>query len=384
LKSRIATSSAKKRLPIYRQLFDHLAEQIRSNRMLPGQALPSEQALCKQFGISRVTVRQAIANLADQGLVEKRWGSGTYVRDGSLPLPVKDSQTQAPVVSLILANIVGSFMASIVRGVEQEVREQGYEFSLQLSNSSHAQERLNIEAAIEKKVGGVILFPTATDGGSNPNCYQYLRLVEAGIPVLFIDSYIPQLPIGYVVSADRDGMHQLTEHMLSLGHKRIGYLHSLSNNTSVTARYEGFLNAMLGKRVCPDVILRLPKRPPGKNDIDLAEESVRELIRSGQPLPTALIGCTSYFAIGAFRALKEAGLRVPEDVALAGYERLPEADVLEVPLTVMDVPVEEMGREAVRRLGDLVRTEGSCAAVRVEIPAKIHVAQSCGGLQAGR
>lgn len=365
-----------KRLPIHRRLFDHFAGLIESNRLLPGQAIPSEQAICKQFNVSRVTVRQAIANLAARGLVEKRWGSGTYVRDASLPLPATAGSGRAPVLSLILANITGSFMASIVRGVEQEARQSGYELSLTLSNSSFAQERTNIEAAIEKKVAGVILFPSESGGGPNPNCYHYLRLLEAGIPTLFVDSYLPQLPIGYVVSGNRDGMFRLTEKVIEMSHTRIGYLHSVSHNTSVTTRYEGFLNAMMARRLCPEIILRLPKRPPGQNDIDIAETAVRDLIQSGQPLPTALIGCTSYFAIGAFRAIKEAGLRVPEDITLAGYEHLPEADMLEIPLTSMEVPVEEMGRQAVRQIIEVIRQGGTGESVRVEIPAKFAREQS--------
>ena len=358
--------------PLYEQVREQLARSIAKGRYATGDQLPSEGELCDQFGVSRITVRQALANLVHSGLLVKRHGKGAFVAE---PTPEYGQR----VITLVLANTVGSFMNQIIHGVESVVREQGYELNLCISHDDVAQERQCLERIIENRVAGVLLFSVNTEGEKSPNCYQYLRVEESGIPLLFIDRYIAQLPIGHVVADDEGGMRTLTQHMIDLGYTSIGYVHEAATVSSVTQRYQGFLGAMADARLAPDLLVRLKDEPRGRcDDAARTYREFKHLLAEGVKLPRALVTCNLYHSIGAFRALREAGLRVPQDVALAGFDDLPEATVVDVPLTALRVPIEGMGRCAAEKLMELIRSHESGAEIAIKLPGELVVRESCG------
>ena len=355
------------------QVRETLAQRIASGQYKVGQMIPSEHELCDSFKVSRITIRQALGALANEGLLERHPGRGTFVRERKKP----ESGSQK-VITLVLANAIGSFMAQVVRGVESEVRGAGYDLHLAISHDRLDEEARLIGEVITKRVAGTLLFTCDTEGPVNPNCYQYLRVRESGIPLLLVDRYIASLPVGYVVAADEAGMRTLTEHLISLGHKRIGYMDHAVDVTSVVDRRKGYTGALMDHLLHPDAIIRVDKPRSAEGDAELSYQAMKEFLRTAKKLPTAMIGCNSYYAIGMLRAMKGAGIRVPEDVALAGFDDLPEAAVLEVPLTVLRAPVEEMGRLAAKKLVHLIEHGGTGEDVQVKLPGELVVRESCG------
>lgn len=362
-----------KAAPMHVQVRETLAQRIATGVYQVGQMIPSEHELCESFKVSRITIRQALGALATEGLLERHPGRGTFVCERK-----KNDSGAQKVITLVLANAIGSFMAQVVRGVESEVRAAGYDLHLAISHDSLDEESRLINEVIAKRVAGALLFTCDTEGPVNPNCFQYLRVREAGIPLLLVDRYITSLPVGYVVAADEAGMRKLTEHMISLGHKRIGYMDHDVDVTSVADRRRGYTGALMDHLLHPDVIIRVDKRREKTGDSDLAYQAMKDFLQTHKKLPTAILGCNTYYAIGMMRALKEAGIRVPEDVALAGFDDLPEAAVLEVPLTVLRAPVEEMGRLAAKKLLHLIEKGGTGEDVQIKLPGELIIRESCG------
>ncbi|MCX5661626.1 MAG: GntR family transcriptional regulator [Planctomycetota bacterium] len=364
--------------PRYQQISQSLTRLIESGAYLPGQVIPSEQALCEQFSVSRITVRQALASLVQAGLLVKRPGVGTFVREAT-PKPV-GGRTDG-VISLILSNAgpADSFMSQLIRGVASVLRGTGFELNLVVTHDNLDEERACIEQLVARKAAGALLFTVDTPGPANPNCFQYMMIREAGIPILFVDRYLDQLPIGYVVTDDQDGMRTLTEHFISLGHESIGYMDHAVHVSSVKERYQGFVDAMTEHRLRPECVIKVDRPRGNESDMELGLAAMRDYLRSGQKLPTAMLACNSYYSIGIFRALKAAGKRVPEDVALAGFDDLPEATVLEVPLTVCRAPVEVMGARAAQELIGLIKQGLTGEEVRLRVPGKLVIRESCGG-----
>jgi len=355
------------------QVRETLAQRIASGQYKVGQMIPSEHELCASFKVSRITIRQALGALANDGLLERHPGRGTFVKE-----PPKPESASKKVITLVLANAIGSFMAQVVRGVESEVRAAGYDLHLAISHDRLDEEARLINDLITKRVAGSLLFTCDTEGPVNPNCLQYLRVIESGIPLLLVDRYVATLPVGYVVAADEAGMRTLTEHMINLGHKRIGYMDHAVDVTSVVDRRRGYTGALIDHRLHPDVVLRVDRPRAGLGDTELAYQAMKDFLATGKKLPTAMLGCNSYYVIGIQRALKEAGIRVPDDIALAGFDDLPEAAVLEVPLTVLRAPVEEMGRVAARKLLALIEHGGSGQDVQIKLPGELVIRESCG------
>lgn len=358
---------------MHRRVRATLAEGIASGRYAAGQMLPSEQTLCRQFNVSRITIRQALADLAHEGVLVKQPGRGTFIT-GNLRKTAPTGRD----ITLLLTNTAGSFMAQIIRGAERTARERGYNLSVAIAYDDANQERSCIELALERRVAGMLVFPIDTREPANPNCFDYLRIERAGIPLLFLDRYLAALPIGYVVGANREGMRALTGHLIEQGHRQIGYIHHGISASSVVERQAGYLDALQKHGLQPGPQITVDQPRGGGMDVELGEAAVAAHLSSQGRPPRALVACNTYYAIGAFRACKQAGLRVPEDVALAGFDDVPEASVLEVPLTVWRIAIEQMGAVAAGKLMDVIEGTENGADVRVRLPGELVVRVSCG------
>lgn len=363
-----------------------LAARIASGHYRAGEMIPPEMELCTEFGVSRITIRQAFEVLVRDGLVERFRGRGTFVTRNPTRRPVN----ARPLITVVLPNAIGSFMAQLVGGIESGLRSRGYDLHLAIANDRLDHEASLIRELVSRHVAGALVFTCDTPGQVNPNCMEYLRVREAGIPMLFIDRYLPPLPVGYVVTDGRVGMRSLVDHLLDQGYTRIGYMDHAIEATSVIDRRRGFQEAMAARGLAPECVIRVDRPRENVDDVELGYRAMKAYLERPQPtvassfagagpasrLPRALVGCNCYYAIGMFRALKEAGLRVPEDVAVVGFEDVPEAAVLEVPLTVFRAPTQEMGRAAAERLIDLIQSGGTGEETRIELPGSLIVRES--------
>jgi GntR family transcriptional regulator, arabinose operon transcriptional repressor len=347
--SKKAGSGGRERKRLHEVVREKILAWIAQEGVRAHEALPAEMRMCEMFGVSRITVRHAVLGLVKEGVLVRKPGVGTFVGGGALA--GEGQASLAGTVVLVVCNRTGSFMGNLIAGVEEGVRKLGLELSVQVSDDDVARERGLVELAIARRAAGVILFPVDSDEAYHPNCFTYLKLVEAGIAVVFVDRYLSQLPIGYVVAGDEEGMAAVTEHMIEEGYRDIGYIDHAINATSVIDRRRGFEETMRRAGLKAGVSLTIQAaRPSGKKDEDLAYEAVKGKIKEGK-LPRAWVTCNSFYALGAYWALKEKGIRVPEDVALAGFEDLQEA----MSLTGWRAPTVEMGRQAAEAVGRLMK-----------------------------
>lgn len=365
-------------VPMHEHVRQTLAQRMADGTYPVGSMIPSEFELCRLFSVSRITVRQALSSLANEGLLIKQPGRGTFVREAQ----AKQSEPRAKTIGLILTNAIGSFMSQLIHGVEAVAREAGYALTVAIAHDDPEQERKCIDQMIERRVSGVLLLPVDTEGPSHPNCFDYLRIQAAGIPLIFVDRHLSQLPVGYVVGPDESGMKQLTEHLIAQGYIDIGYIHHDITASSVIERQKGFVSALLAHRLHPAETLVVHPPRGDRSDTMRGYEVVRNYLASGKKPPRALVGCNSYFVIGALRALTESGYRVPEDVALAGFDDLPECEVVSVPMTVLRIPIEGMGSTAAQHL---IRTieqgVSNVPLVGEKVKGELVIRESCGAMQ---
>jgi len=320
-----------------------------------------------------------VDDLVAAGLVMRKPGLGMMVTN---EVPSENGRSaESPstrTIALIVANTLGSFVSMVVQGVDEVLREAGYRMTVSVSDDRFDLERAAIRSAMEHHVDGMLLYSVNPRNGVNPNCLDYLRVHEQGVPLLLLDHYFPDLSLGYVVGDNRGNMRTLTEGLFARGYERLGLIHGDLAVTSVRDRYQGFADGVMAHRQRAAAVIEAGGRHTGLDDVRLGELAVaRHLEREGA-LPDALLASSSYLAIGAQRALRAAGVDVPEQVAVIGYEDVPEAALLDVPLTVMDVPVASLGREAAGRMVDLIESGGDAADIRIELPAKLIVRASCG------
>ena len=199
------------------QIVDWVHDLLESGELAPGEKLSSENELCSMFGLSRQTVRHAIGILEEEGLLIRRRGSGTYISDDRVRVP--DGKNKIAVISTYVDSYI---FPKTIQGIENYLFDQGFSSQIYFTNNLLEKERTILEG-IGDDVAGIIIEATKS-GLPNPNLPLIRRLMEKEIPILFINSYYPQLPLPHVTLSDRVSAELAVKYLADAGHRRIGAL----------------------------------------------------------------------------------------------------------------------------------------------------------------
>jgi len=310
---------------VERALLELVADQRRQN-----EPLPTEMALAERLSVSRVTVRKALRQLVDDGVVHRTRGRGTFVTaEGVAKSKLKQELAAAGgsrtfSVGVAFPTFVDEYFQRIADTCEGELEANGVAaVFLRARQGENFLER--VLELYRQGVDGVVL--NAEDTGFPAR----LREAAPGLRAVFVNELVEGEDS--VVSDDRAGAAQVVRYLVSMGHRRIAHLRMPSNTITGQTRLEGYRQAM---------------REYGlENEIRVAEgacsqQGMRELLASA-PFPEAVFCANDYFACGAFETLREAGLKVPDDISLVGYGNLREGMELSPPLTSVDQHPEFIG-----------------------------------------
>ncbi len=274
-------------------------------------------------------------------------------------------------IGIVVPDLMHSYFAEICRGVESHARPAGYQ-NLICSTDEDARKELDEIEALWTRTDGLIVASSLTAHEAK----SYRRLLDEGGKIVLIDRVLDGLRCPVVTTDDvRVGLLG-TEHLIKLGHKRIGHLRGTTASTS-QGRLEGYKQAMSKARLRVDKSLI---HDCGFTESD-GRAAMKEWIAKGN-LPTAIFAANDPAAIGAMEALNDAGLDVPKDVALVGAGNIHYGDMLRVPLTTVSWSTTAMGQAAAQLLLDLVDGKKSTAKSRhVSIPPELVIRRSCGALK---
>lgn len=239
----------------------------------------------------------------------------------------------------IVADVENPFFTSLVRGIEDVAQERGYRLVLCNSDEDLGKEAGYVEIAIAERMAGVVIAAAST----TDSVLEPLR--EHGIPVVAVDRRLADASIDSVVIDNRLGAAQATEHLLARGARRIACITGPARISTATERLAGYQDALRrnGRRV--ELVRRADFKQEG------GHRAARSLLALPDP-PDALFVCNNLMTLGALHAIREAGLRVPEDVALVGFDEAPWTALTSPALSVVEQPAYEMGRAAALRLAE--------------------------------
>jgi DNA-binding LacI/PurR family transcriptional regulator len=326
--------------PKYRQIYDALKQAIASGTYQQGQRLPSEAELVKTFGASRLTVNRALRELQLGGVIDRRVGSGSYVRSGT---------SQGYTFGLLIPDLGHTeIFEPICHGMaELELDEPHVLLWGKSPTSSQDVERLAHESCrqwIAKKVSGVFFAPLEYTGNKDAINVRIAEIFEeAGIPLVLIDRDIlpyPERSRHDIVGIDnRRAAFVLTRHMLASGCQRLLFVGRLESAPSCIARSAGFRDALLesGLDFAPDCIRHVD--PWDASDI-------RRIITETRP--DGIVCSNDFTAAHVMRVLEDLSLSVPDEVRVAGFDDVKYAGLLPVPLTTIHQPCAQLGASAVR------------------------------------
>jgi LacI family transcriptional regulator len=254
-------------------------------------------------------------------------------------------QRTSRVVGVVLSDLGNQFYARLAAGIEQTLREAGYQMMLLGDNSELVEEVAGARAFMAMRVPGVIMTPVAGDAAA--------LLAAHGVAVVEVDRQLATTPCDAVVIDNARGAHEATSHLLALGHRRVGLLVVDTEWTSDAGRVAGYRNAHAeaGVPVEEPLIIRIPVRG------SYADERIQRLLR--EQAPSAIFAANNLLAEQAWRVLRRRGLKLPDDVSLVGFDDVPWMEMVDPAITVVAQPTVELGRSAARLLLHRIEDPGS-------------------------
>ena len=286
-------------------------------------------------------------------------------RPNRIARSLKMSRTST--LGLITDDLEGVFTMSMMRGVEEVASEQGFSVILSNSYGDMTRERAHLEVLLDKKVDGIIVL-----SGYRVRQRGAPALALGDLPVVYLYQYTYDLPVPCVIPDDFGGAVTGTQHLLSLGRRRIGVINGPTHYEATQKRLAGVQQALHDAGVVFDhALVRV-----GKWYETSGYELAHELMRLPNP-PDALFCMSDSIAVGALSALHELRIRVPQDVALIGFDNRNFAAHQRPPLTTVALPLVEMGRLAGNLLLKAI-SEGTESAELHRVTCPLVLRQSCG------
>lgn len=329
--------------PKYLQVAETLRREIADGLFQDGEKLMTEETLRDRFGVSRQTVRQAIALLEDDGLVDRLRGSGTYVRHG-----VRKHQG-AIRVGVVTTYISDYIFPEIVRGIETVLSESGIVMTLSATYNNPVAERKILERTIEGQVDGLIIEGVRTAYEmANADCFR--RLAERNIPVLFMNgAYEKMQNIPFLVMDDYEGGRQAAEVLLERGYRRPAGMFK-TDDLQGRERARGLLEGARGQGVEIPEKRMLWFGTEHRLDVMATTEgqAFADMLASGEA--DCVVCYNDTFASAVLQEMEARKIPVPEKLGIISFDNSSYARLARPRLTSFQHPQETFGEAVARKM----------------------------------
>lgn len=321
-------------IPIYRQIANQLRQKILDNEFSEDRKLPSNRELANLYKVNHLTVRQALKSLEHEGIINIAHGRGAFLA-GSSPTRLQ--------TALILPSLGQEQSGIISSAIRTDLSSEAVIHVLDYHNQAHEElqciERISLEG-----YNSAIIYSSM----QGEPLRHLLKMLVEGFPFVVIDRCFGDIPTSCVLSDNRHGGFLATQHLLAKKCQRIACV--TTDIPSVRNRFEGYCDALAehGVALRRDLIVHLD--PDG----DIEESATTRLLKSGAN-PDAIFYYNDYQALTGMKQIKAAGLKIPDDIRVIGFDDLTMGRFSDPTLTTIKQDHELIGREAVRLLLDLVK-----------------------------
>jgi LacI family transcriptional regulator len=268
-------------------------------------------------------------------------------------------------IGLILPYLYDPFFATCAHAVATVANERGYSVILTMSNADPDTEYAEAERMLERRVDGVVVIPT------NLHETRLTRSLFGKTPVVAFDRPLPDKAIDVVMVQNTSGARRMVEHLIGHGHQRIAFMGLARSLFTINARFLGYRRALQDAGLQENTFF----------GCESEEETLRVLAEKlkGKSAPTAILASNTLATRYVLSSIAHLGVRVPNDVAFAGFDDLDLAEITSPPLSVVRQPAQEMGRVATSLLFDRInRGEAPHTGDRIVLPVEIVLRRSCG------
>ena len=269
-------------------------------------------------------------------------------------------------IGLIVADIANPFFGQLARIVEDEAGKHNYTVIIGSSDENCIKSASLIDTLLDRQVDGFIIVPSE-------GCDDDIKtLVQKEVPLVLVDRFLPEITTNYIVLDNFRATYEAVNHFVDKGYKRIALIAYKSSLVHMKERIRGYKEAMKDNHLEEAIQIKEVLYNHAKADM---EKEVSELLK-GNKKPDALLFLTNALSISGLYAIRNHNIKVPEDVAIIGFDGNEAFDFFYSPLTYIEQPIEEMGKESVRILLDQIK--GSDKTVHIELRHKLIQRESSG------
>ncbi|MEH0156781.1 LacI family DNA-binding transcriptional regulator [Limibacter armeniacum] len=302
------------------------------------------QDIADKLGISKSTVSRALKDHPDISEKTKKavmqLANELDFQPNSLALSLRHNRSN--IIGVIVPEIVHHFFANVISGIQAVAYREGYNVMICLSNEDFDQEVKDAFALQTSRVDGILMSISkeTTD-------FEHLKKIHRkGTPIVFFDRACDEMDVSKVISDDFGGAFSATQHLIEQGCKQVVHLAGPATLALSKSRKDGYLAALKENGIAPDDNL-IVECPAGT--MEDGEDKVNQLLASGLKID-GIFANNDIAAIGAMKAAKKHGLRIPEDIAVVGFSDWQIASIVDPALSSVAQPGYEMGRIAAEKL----------------------------------
>jgi LacI family transcriptional regulator len=311
--------------------------------------MPTIRDVARLAGVAPITASRVINNSgysseSVRARVRQAAGELGYVPN-SLARSLRSKQTR--LLALVITDVTNPFWTTVARGVEDAAHSAGFNLILCNTDESESKQEQYLETLIQKQVDGILLVP------ARDKISQGELLRQQKIPIVVLDRRIPGVKADVVRCDSEEGAYQLVHTLLVSGHRQIACLCGPAGVSSAEDRLSGYRRALRAAGIEENQELI----HQGAFSLESGYTMTNDLIKI-KPRPTALFASNNFLAIGALRALNDAGISVPQQMSVVGFDDLPDGLIVQPFLTAAVQPAYAMGYQGAQQLID--RLTGTC------------------------
>jgi len=335
---------------------------------------PTQEDVARLAGVSRATVSYVI-NDRTGGNVRISEETRRRVLEAVEKLGYQPNVTarslrtrRTQLLSVMVPDLTNAFYPLLIRGAQAVADEQDYQILVYDSNDSPARERAFVSAMLRRWVDGVILVTF------HLQAEDVARLTRVGIPVVAVGGRLRTAEVDVVATRERLAVHEVMRHLIGLGHRRIAHMAGPQDTPPGKVRLQGYREALAEAGIPYDESLVRYGTFQRKGVADMVSSLFPQSGREDHP--TALFAANDVMAIEVIRTLIRQGWRVPEDVAVCGFDNVPEAELVVPSLTTIGQDAQAMGQRAAELLLGRLNGQEQTKVHRVSVPYHLMIRES--------
>ncbi len=344
-----------KNIPTYMHIYEDVYEKIINGEYKEGDKLPTEMEFCKQYYVSRITVKKALEKLVSKGLIIRIAGKGTFVS------VKKSNSTFDPDarIGLIMCGFGTSYGSELIRSIERELSKKGKNLVLKNSHFDKELEATAISELLEQRVEGIILQPTHNDYFNN----AVLKLSLNKFPMVIVDRELKGVDLPYVGTDNVSAMGTAMQYLFECGHRNICFISGTPRNTStIEDRLSGFRKAFADNGFPYNAFNEFLeiKSVSVKATPELIEQDVQRIMEHIKSHPEITCIFTGEYAVCSLvkQALKRLDKSIPDDISLITFDNISDPFYFTT-TTYVKQNEKEIGKKAVDVVLDCIENSVS-------------------------